>query len=89
MADPTWGFTAELAVSSDDLVIAGPIKLTQCADCATSVKEVLIARLPIYSETDIITVNGVDYPRWGFAAAIISWDAVVRQSGVYNTFEDA
>jgi sensor domain CHASE-containing protein len=89
LTDPDRSFIAEQTVPSDDLVIAGPLKLTQCEDCAPTVQEALIARLPIYSKTDIITVNGVDYPRWGFAVAIINWDAVVRQSGVYNTFEEA
>lgn len=87
--DPARRFIAEATVPSDDLVIAGPLTLSSCKDCTPTVSKALIARFPIYSSEYNITVNDVSYPRWGFAVAIISWEAAVAKSGIYITFEEA
>ena len=88
--DPKRRFIAEQTVPSEGLVIAGPLKMTSCVNkCEPLVSEAMIARLPIYSASDIITVDGKPYPRWGFAVAIINWHAAVQKSGIYQTFKEA
>ena len=84
--DPQRKFIAEATVPSDKVVIAGPIKLRQCQDCDPLVEQAFIARLPIASETNVITVNGEGYNKWGFAVALINWNELVERSGVYQTF---
>jgi hypothetical protein len=31
-------------------------------------------------------VNGISYPKWGFAVAIINWNVLVEKSGVFEVF---
>jgi len=87
---PARSIIAEQTIPNDSLVIAGPLQLTQCrdVDCAPTVREALIARLPIYSPTHTITVNGTAYKRWGFAVGLINWNELVVRSGVYDVFEE-
>jgi hypothetical protein len=86
--DPAMKFIAEASVPKDDVVIAGPRRLTQCKDesCDATVEQAFIARLPIEVEDHDITVNGIAYKRWGFATALINWAKLVERSGVYETF---
>jgi len=88
--DPARSIIAEQTIPADDMVIAGPLQLAQCrdVDCAPTVREALIARLPIYSPTHTITVNGRAYKRWGFAVGLINWNELLVRSGVYDVFEE-
>lgn len=86
LQDPARKFIAEQTVPADDLVIAGPLRLTQCPECPSIVRQALIARLPIYSNQYNMTVKGETWPRWGFAVAIIAWNKLVDESGVYHQF---
>jgi len=88
--DPARSFIAEKTIPADGLIIAGPLQLTQCrdVDCAPTVREAIFARLPIYSPTHTITVNGTAYKRWGFAVGLINWNELVVRSGVYDVFEE-
>lgn len=85
--DPARKFIAETTVASNDVVIAGPVSLQQCQDCDPTVEKAFIARLPIRSDTNVITVNGERHGRWGFAVALINWKALVQRSGVYQVFQ--
>jgi sensor domain CHASE-containing protein len=86
--DPARKFIAEATVPSNNVVIAGPLRLKQCQDCDPIVEKAFIARLPIKSETNFIPVNGEQYARWGFAVALINWNELVQRSGVYEIFQD-
>ncbi|CAJ1959835.1 unnamed protein product [Cylindrotheca closterium] len=86
--DPARKFIARATVPSEDVVVAGPLSLRQCQDCDPVVEKAFIARLPIVSETNIITVDGVGYNRWGFAVAIINWEELVLRSDLYEAFEN-
>jgi sensor domain CHASE-containing protein len=86
LTDPARKFIAEATVPSDKVVIAGPLTLRQCHDCDPTVEKAFIARLPITSESNYIQVNGEEYPRWGFAVALINWNELVERSGVYEVF---
>jgi hypothetical protein len=87
LTDPQRKFIAEATVPSDKVVIAGPLTLRQCQDCDPTVEKAFIARLPITSKSNFIEVNGEEYPRWGFAVALINWNALVERSGVYEVFD--
>lgn len=87
--DPTRKFIAQATVPSEKVVIAGPLKLLQCPEnCNPLVEKAFIARLPIPSETNVILVDGNPHMRWGFAVALINWNALVEKSGVYESFAD-
>jgi hypothetical protein len=88
LTDPARKFIAEATVPSDRVVIAGPLPLRQCQGCDPTVEKAFIARLPISSETNVITVNGVDHKKWGFAVALINWNELVKRSGVYEIFAE-
>jgi signal transduction histidine kinase len=86
LTDPKRAFIAQATLRSDELVIAGPLTLLQCQDCDPIVRKAFIARLPIAMEGHQIEVNGQFYDRWGFAVAIINWNALVERSDVYEIF---
>jgi signal transduction histidine kinase/CheY-like chemotaxis protein len=86
LTDPKRAFIAQATLPSDKLVIAGPLTLKQCQDCDPVVRKAFIARLPIAMEGHQIEVNGQFYDRWGFAVAIINWNALVERSDVYEIF---
>lgn len=89
LSDPNRKFIAEATVPQEDVVIAGPLSLTQCQGCDPTVEKAFIARLPIASKmNNTIPINGVDYNRWGFAVALINWNELIIRSGVYNIFND-
>jgi CHASE domain len=87
--DPERKFMAEATVASEKVVIVGPIQLLQCPrhDCDPLVEKAFIARLPILSKTNEIFVNGESHMRWGFAVALINWNVLVENSGIYDEFE--
>jgi hypothetical protein len=87
LTDPDRKFIAEMTIPSSKVVIAGPLTLRQCHDCDPTVEKAFIARLPIASDSNTITVNGEDYKKWGFAVALINWNELVKRSGVYDVFE--
>lgn len=89
LTDPERKFIAEATVASENAVIAGPVQLLQCPrqDCDPLVAKAFIVRLPLVSETNMITVNGISHKRWGFAVALINWSVLVDKSGVYDEFE--
>jgi signal transduction histidine kinase len=83
---PAWGldllnapFTKYIATASlanEEVGIAGPITLTQCPTCGLY----FIARLPIQTDKHQITVNGEAQNRWGFATALIHWEALINET---------
>lgn len=89
LTDPKNKFIAEQTIRQDDIIIAGPLTLRQCRDatkCDATVNKAFIARLPISVPDYQITVNGVAYNKWGFATALINWEALVTRSKVYENF---
>lgn len=87
LTDSQRKFIAEATVPAKKVVIAGPLTLRQCQDCDPTVEKAFISRLPIDSEHNVITVKDKGYKKWGFAVAIINWNELVKQSGVYDVFE--
>jgi hypothetical protein len=83
--DPFYTFIAAKSIKDEKVGIAGPRKLTQCPTCDPFV----IARLPIVYDSHEIVVDGVSYPRWGFATALIAWTQLVEQSGICESFESS
>jgi signal transduction histidine kinase/CheY-like chemotaxis protein len=87
---PAWGldllnapFTKYIAESSliqEEVGIAGPRPLTQCPTCGLY----FIARLPVRTDKHQIAVNGEAYNRWGFATALIHWDALIEGSELHD-----
>jgi CHASE domain len=83
MNEPEHMYIAKSTMIQDEVGIAGPRPLLQCANCGLY----FIVRLPIYSATHEINVDGKLYPRWGFATALINWDALVARSRVHERFK--
>lgn len=88
LTDPARRFIAEATIPSDDIVIAGPLSLKTCSDCDPTVEKAFIARMPIDMPGHTIVVNDVPYEKWGFAVALINWNALIERSNVYQNFED-
>ncbi|CAB9511086.1 Receptor-type guanylate cyclase gcy [Seminavis robusta] len=88
LTDPARKFIAEATIPSEKIVIAGPLTLRQCQDCDPTVERAFIARIPIAMEGKEIVVNDVPYEKWGFAVALINWNALIERSSVYQTFEE-
>lgn len=87
LTDPARKFIAEATVPSEEVVIAGPLKLKQCQDCDPTVEKAFIARLPIADNNNTIVVDDVSYQKWGFAVALINWNAVLEKSKVFEDFK--
>ena len=83
--DPNRVAIARATVPADGVVIAGPLTLIQ-ADVPV-VKEAFIARLAINMEGYTITLDGVDYPCWGFAVILLNWAALKEKSGIDEMFK--
>jgi signal transduction histidine kinase/CheY-like chemotaxis protein len=83
--DPSLKYIASSSITTDSVGVAGPLKLTQCPTCDAF----FIARLPIADESHKIVVDGVSYPRWGFATALIAWTRLVEEKGIYERFADS
>jgi hypothetical protein len=94
LSDPARKYIAETTLASNKLVVAGPLSLKQCQDCDPTVEKAFIARLPIESlidyddETDNMDNAGRKYGKWGFAVALINWNRLVEDSGIYDNFID-
>lgn len=86
LTDPKRKFIAQATLPSDKMVVAGPMNLVQYGD--DDPQKMFIARLPIAMEGHQIEVDGQYYNRWGFAVAIINWNALVKRSGIYETFRE-
>ena len=85
LTDPFMKSIAEQALSAPPkLSVAGPIQLRQCPTC----DPFFIVRMPIAFEEYDIPINGQNYPRWGFATALINWSELVRRSDFVQNFED-
>lgn len=82
--DPSSKFIARESMKQGGIRIAGPIPLIQCPTCGLY----FIARLPVVSELNRIYIDGKPYNRWGFATALINWDALVERLSVYKKFEE-
>jgi len=82
--DPINKYIARNSLKQEDLGIAGPLKLMQCPTCGLY----FIARLPIRSDGHQIEVDGQQYARWGFATALINWDALVKNVLLHDQFEE-
>lgn len=87
LSDPKRKFVAEVTVPATSVVIAGPLPLRQCQSCAPSVEQAFIARLPIDDPNNEIVVNGETYNKYGFAVALINWQALIDRSDIHNRFE--
>jgi hypothetical protein len=86
--DPARKFIVEATIPSDDIVIAGPLTLKQCQDCDPTVERGFIARLPIAMPDQTFLLDGKVYNKWGFAVAIINWNALIERSGFFEAFEE-
>ena len=88
LTDPVSSFIAKATIPTDAVSIAGPLTLRQCRDssCDATVEKAFIARLPIAIPDNQIYVDGTPYPRWGFATALINWEALVIRSAIYESF---
>ena len=88
LSDPERSFIARATIPSDDIVVAGPLRMAQCQDCHPTVEKAFIARLPIALPNHTIAIDGQYYPdKWGFAVAILNWNALVERSGIYEMFQ--
>ena len=87
--DPQRRFIAEATIPAERVVTAGPLPLRQCGDCNPTVEKAFIARLPIYMDEYSMEVGGKTYPAYGFAVALINWQALVDRSNVFETFEES
>jgi len=81
--DPFMKFIAKSSITKETVGIAGPVQLSQCPGC----DPFFIARLPIVDPRNNIPVQGINYPRWGFATALIAWDTLINQSDISQTFQ--
>lgn len=88
--DPGNSFIAKTTFPKDTVSIAGPLKLRQCRDatCNAAVEKAFIARLPVADPNNTIEVDGITYNRWGFATALINWEALVTRSDIHQNFAD-
>ncbi|KAG7347634.1 hybrid sensor and regulator fused protein [Nitzschia inconspicua] len=83
--DPIMKFIALGSLEKEEVVVAGPMPLVQCPECG----DFFIARLPIVDpKHKIIGLDGVAYPRWGFATALIDWTQMVNSSGILHSFRN-
>ena len=88
--NPVYRYIAERTIESNNVVVQGPITLRQCADmkCDPTVSMAFVARISIASKVDVIEVNGIPYNKWGFAAVLINWNALIEQSNIYESFAE-
>lgn len=80
--DPILQYVARQSIKQKQVGIAGPRILHQCPTCGLY----FIIRLPIVSRTHHIEIDGESYPRWGFATALINWDALLAKGGIHERF---
>ena len=83
--DPYMRYIALDSVENVDVAVSGPRPLLQCPECG----DFFIARLPVVdSRHKIIGLDGLAYPRWGFATALIDWTKMVKRSGINDSFRE-
>jgi hypothetical protein len=87
LKDPTRVSIVLKTHASDSFTVAGPMALAQCSSCPPAVKTGFIARLPVNMPGYNINAGGVNYSSWGFVAAVINWEKLLNQSGIYKRFE--
>jgi len=80
--DPFHQYIARTSLEQEEIGIVGPRELLQCPTCGLY----FIVRLPVVSRTHFVIVDGEEYPGWGFATALINWDALVERSGMHERF---
>jgi len=81
--DPFMKYIALGSIDDENVVVAGPRPLVQCPTCG----DFFIARLPIVDPRhEIVGLDGISYPRWGFATALIDWSKLVERSGIKTSF---
>jgi signal transduction histidine kinase len=88
LVDPISSFIAKASLAQDSISIAGPLVLRQCRDisCDPAVQQAFIARLPIAATDNTIHIDGRSFQKWGFATALINWNALVTRSSIYSNF---
>lgn len=90
LSDPARIAYSKGVLQSEDVYIAGPLTLRQCADdgeCLPSVEKAFIAALPVRSDKHTITLDGVDYGLWGSVESIINWQALIDRSDIFSRFQ--
>jgi hypothetical protein len=93
LADPERRFMTESTLTQSKLVVDGPLTLRQCPNCEPTVRKAFVARLPINSLQDdhmsAVTIDHANrYGKWGFAVALVHWENLVAQSGIYESFDE-
>eukprot|EP00547_Thalassionema_nitzschioides_P004329 CAMPEP_0194221944 /NCGR_PEP_ID=MMETSP0156-20130528/31678_1 /TAXON_ID=33649 /ORGANISM="Thalassionema nitzschioides, Strain L26-B" /LENGTH=1383 /DNA_ID=CAMNT_0038952517 /DNA_START=78 /DNA_END=4226 /DNA_ORIENTATION=+ len=85
--DPINGYLALQAIKNGNVTIQGPLKLIQGG--VPVVKEALIARNPVYIEGyQHITIDGKDYPFWGFTTVLLNWDQLKKKSRLHEFYAE-
>lgn len=79
--DPNRVGIARATVPATGVVTAGPLNLVQGGS------EAFIARLAINMPGHRITLDGTDYPCWGFAVILLNWNILKDDSNIYETFQ--
>ncbi|KAJ1492597.1 hypothetical protein T484DRAFT_2904614 [Baffinella frigidus] len=82
--DPNRAAIAEATVPAPGVVIAGPLVLVE-----DDIVKTLIARLPINIPGQMMIVGGKEYECWGFVVALLDWEQLIEEVGVYSRFENA
>jgi hypothetical protein len=92
LATPSRTYISKLTLSGEDVIMSGPLTLTECSGdgtCVPAVEKAFIARYPITVPGTQTSMDDTVYQdKWGTAIALINWQALVDRSGVYETFEE-
>jgi len=90
LKDPKRRLAASQTLKSFKPTVAGPRTLVQCPDCPPAVKMAFIAMMPIFMPPEmgynITSEDGISYSAYGFASAIINWERLRDQSGIFHLF---
>ena len=73
------------AAKDDRWTIQGPIKLVQRE--LSVVDQAVIGRYPMNVPYHNVTIDGKSYDLWGFSVALMDWDRLKGQVGLYEFFE--
>jgi len=77
---------ARAALVAGKLGLVGPLKLdlaSECPECGSY----FVARLPVFSETHTIKVEGTSYPRWGVVSALFHWEALLEKTHIQEVVD--
>ncbi|KAL3937731.1 MAG: hypothetical protein SGBAC_007225 [Bacillariaceae sp.] len=91
LSDPARIAFSEGVIKSEDVYIAGPLTLRQCAnggECLPAVEKAFIASLPVRSDNHTISFDGVEYNLWGSVESIINWQALIDRSDIFTRFQE-